>query len=141
VAPSVSASGGFGRGEARGVTGATTNKPISSTPPAATANPNGSLRSGPIISSNPAAAAGNVNQGFRRVEPIRGSPNVYVYDRRPVWGFMPFWWYPPIYTPMGTVVSPGGANPFGILLTLAGVGLLVVVGVIVFRRMKASAAD
>jgi hypothetical protein len=42
---------------------------------------------------------------------------------------------------MGTVVSPGGANPFGILLTLAGVGLLVVVGIIVFRRMKASAAD
>ena len=77
---------------------------------------------------------GNVYQRYNRVEPVRGSPYVRVYDRRPVWGFMPFWWYPPIYTPTGMMVSPGGANPFAIFLTLAGVALLVVVAVALFRR-------
>ena len=135
VAASVPASGGFGRGEARGVAGATANKPISSAPPAPAAT--SSARSGPIISSNPApapAVPGNVYRDFRRVEPVRGSPNVYVYDRRPTWGFLPFWWYPPIYTPTGMMVSRGGPNPLAIFLTLAAVVLLVVVGVALFRR-------
>jgi hypothetical protein len=68
------------------------------------------------------------------VEPVRGSPNVYVYDRRPVWGLVPFWWHPPIYTPTGTLVSPGGANPLAIFLSLAGVVLLIAVAIALFRR-------
>ncbi len=82
----------------------------------------------------PAPEAGNVYRDYRRVEPVRGSPNVYVYDRRPAWGFLPFWWYPPIYTPTGMLVSPGGANPLGILLSIAGVALVIAVGVAFLRR-------
>jgi len=57
-----------------------------------------------------------------------------VYDRRPGWGFLPFWWYPPIYTPTGALVSPGGANPLAILLTVAGVVAIIVVVVALLRR-------
>jgi hypothetical protein len=75
-----------------------------------------------------------VYQRYNRVQPVRGSPNVRVYDYRPSWGFIPFWWYPPIYTPTGVLVSPGGTNPLGILLTLTGVVLLIVVVVALLRR-------
>jgi hypothetical protein len=68
------------------------------------------------------------------VEPARGSPNVPAYDRRPGWAILPFWWYPPIYAPTGGMVAPGGANPLGIFLTLAAVGGLIVLAVVLLRR-------
>lgn len=133
VPPTVPSAGAFGGGEARGVMGANAKKPISSAPPgpAAPSGPRGTVTSAP---PQPAPAPGNVYRDFRRVEPVRGSPNVYVYDRRPSWGFMPFWWYPPIYTPTGAMVSPGGANPLGILLTLLGIGAIVAIAVTLFRN-------
>lgn len=127
--------GGFGGGEARGVAGATARKPISSRPTAAAppSNPPSAPR-GPAVSSRPTPAPGNVYQRYRRVEPVRGSPNVYVYDRRPVWGFIPFWWHPPIYTPAGALVSPGGANPLAVFLTVAGIAVVIGIGVTLFRH-------
>lgn len=138
VPPTVPSAGAFGGGEARGVMGANAKKPISSAPPArsgpSAAAPSPSGPRGTISSAPPQPAPGNVYRDFRRVEPVRGSPNVYVYDRRPSWGFIPFWWYPPIYTPGGSLVSPGGANPLGILLTLAGVAAVIAIAVTLFRR-------
>jgi len=134
VPPSVPAAGAFGGGDARGVAGATAKKPISSRPTAAappSGAPGGAISSAP---PRPAPSPGNVYRDFRRVEPVRGSPNVYVYDRRPGWGFIPFWWFPPIYTPTGTLVSSGGANPFGIFLSLAVMAAAVVLVVALLRR-------
>jgi len=50
-----------------------------------------------------------------------------------MWGFMPFWWYPPIYTPYGAMVSPGGTNVLGIFMTLLVAGII---GMIIFTSVR-----
>lgn len=134
--PAVAPSGGFGGGEARGVAGANARNPVSSRPPDAAAppGPTGRPRSGFVTSApRPPAAAASARPAFRETRPVRGSPNVYVYDRRPSWVILPFWWHPPIYTPYGTMVTPGGTNVLGILMTLIVVG---VIGAVVFSLLR-----
>lgn len=146
--PGVGAAGGFGSGRATGVAGAPNAPPVSaSVPPTggfgggqarsvAGANAPKPISSRPGVSSAPAATPGSVYRDFRRVEPVRGSPNFRVYDRRPIWGFMPFWWFPPIYSPLGVMVSPGGTNPLAIFLTLAGIVAIVALVIVLLKRYR-----